>query len=128
MSVNVFPAPITTVADYDEVVTATSANIFYESTYNFTPGVYTITSPATVIAKAQFWSATTSLIETSTVSGTVTISLATAAEKIKFWTESGSDVPISIAKTGEPVSAVTSGVAYVFTNTSNSNTSGTYYA
>ena len=43
MSIQVFPAEVTTVANFANAVSATTANILYEATHTFESGTYTLT-------------------------------------------------------------------------------------
>ena len=60
MSIQVFPAEVTTVANFANTVSATTANILYEATHTFESGTYTLTSPSIVVATVEFFNGTTS--------------------------------------------------------------------
>jgi hypothetical protein len=128
MAATLFPAPVTAVSDVANVVTATTANVLYESTgINLKAGTYTVTSPTTVVVNVEFFNETTSLVTATTATGISVVNVASNATKVIFWTLSGTSVNIEIKLTGNPISSTTSGVAYQFTSTTTSNTAGTYY-
>ena len=86
MSIQVFPAEVTTVANFANTVSATTANILYEATHTFESGTYTLTSPSIVVATVEFFNGTTSLASAATTSGTAALTIAQNATKITFFT------------------------------------------
>lgn len=134
MAQAVFPVPVA--ASSSEVnansITAASANTLYEGRVTLEPSIYQITCVNTTIANLELYSGVGNLIlATSTVSGTVTINLASAVDRVRLWTDTGSNVVITITKTSNALSNVFSGIldtiitSQTYTGTS---TSGFGYA
>ena len=106
---------------------ATSANTYYEAAVNFPAGTYTITCTSTVTSNVDFWNGSTFIGTATTVSGTVAYNLATAANKIAFWTSSGTSVNVNFALSGQTVSSSFSGTIDTLTNSGTYNVTGTVY-
>ena len=83
MAISVFPVPSSGGGVNANTLTLTSANILYKSAINLAVGVYTITaSPTSSNVFVNFWSGDTLIGSTTTVSGTITFNLGTAADLI----------------------------------------------
>lgn len=131
MAIQVFPTPSTDAGADAYSVTATTANVLYafNNTTELIVGVYTITSPATVVAKIFFYNgANTSFANVSTVSGTVDFNLATQPTEVAFFTSAGTSVPIVFTYKAEPVTTVTSGTLDTLTNTQTYTETGPAFA
>jgi hypothetical protein len=120
MPISVFPVPSTT-SNLAQSITAASANVLYSSTMNLNPGIYTITCTTTTIAHIDFFSDNTLIGTARTVSGSVSFNLSTAADNIRFYTNTGSSITINIAFTG--IAAITSAPSGTLDTL---NTTGTY--
>ena len=81
-------------------ITCTSANTLYQASVNLDPAIYTISCVSTTVAKIEFYSGETTVLATGTTSsGTTTVNLGTAADRVRVWTDTGSNVNVTIAKT-----------------------------
>lgn len=111
-----------------QYLTATQADKLHESSTNLDVGVYVITCVSSTISTLELWSDNTYVTTVSTSSGTVTLNLASAVNKIRFWINTGTNVSIGIQKTGSTlVSAAASGTVEVITsNTTYTNTGWAY--
>lgn len=102
-------------------ITATAANTMYTSALSLDPAVYTVTCTSTTIAKVYFYSGVSTLVTTATtVSGTVTIQLGSAVDRVRLWTDTGANIVVTITKVA---SALTNG----FSGTLDTITSSTTY-
>lgn len=97
-------------------VSATSANTLYSSAITLKAGVYTITCASTTVASLDFYSGTTYIGSTQTVSGTVSYNLASDATRIAYYTNTGSNITIGILQTGNPVTTAVSGTLDTLTS------------
>ena len=94
---------------------AAAANTLYETALSLTPSLYTVACVNTTIARVDFFDTSNNYIATlTTVSGTVQGNIATTVGSIKYWTNTGSNINISITKNGSSVAPV-SGTLYTFT-------------
>ena len=102
-------------------VTAAAANTPYNSTVSLESGIYTITCASSTIAEVAFYSGNTFLTSAKTVSGTVSVNISSAATNVSYFINTGTNIVISMQKTGS-----------LFSNTAPSGTldtlttSGTY--
>lgn len=121
MASAVFPAPVTSSINADSL-SAPAANTLYAAAVSLDPAIYTVTCTNTTVATIGFYSdETTLIIESTTVSGTVTFNLATAATKVKYQTDTGTDIVITITKTAAAVISDT-----ISTTLDTITSSGTY--
>lgn len=122
MSISVFPVPVTSSSSINaSAITAASANTMYEGRATFDPAIYTISCASGVITNFQFYSNVNTLITSGvTASGTVSISLASTADRIRLWTNTGSNTVVTITKTASALTNQFSGTLDTIT------TSGTY--
>ncbi len=118
MASSIFPVPVTSSLNAYSI-TAASPNVLYEGTINLETAIYTLTCVNTTIAKFIFLSDNTTVITTSeTISGTVTINLGTAATKVRIWTDTGSDVVVTLNKIASALTNSFSGTLDTVTTTS----------
>jgi hypothetical protein len=131
MATTVFPAASAASAPSTiaNTVTASAANTLYVGTVSLSVGVYTITCISSTIAAISFFDANDAYIgQTKTASGTVSYNLGTAASKIRYSTDTGSNIIISIQLTGNSVSASgASGTLDTITTTGTYNQTGRMY-
>jgi hypothetical protein len=121
MTISVFPVPVTTSSSINaNALTAASANVLYEGRSSFDAAIYQITCATGVITNFQFWNGSTFILSSVTVSGTVSINLSSAADRIRVWTNTGSNTVITITKTAAALTDQFSGTLDTVT------TSGTY--
>jgi hypothetical protein len=132
MSITVFPVAASSSGVNANSITAALANTIYEGRVTLEPSIYQITCVNTTIANLELYSgAGTLILATSTVSGTVTINLASAADRVRLWTDTGSSVVVTITKTSNALSNVFSGTLDTITSSSTytgTSTSGFGYA
>ena len=128
MAIEVFPVATGSGLTAAQSVTATSPNVLYVSTTSFPVGIYTITCTTTTIARVYFFSGGTFIGLATTVSGSVSFNLATAATDIYFFSNTGSNITINLQKTGEAVStSAPSGTLDTITESGTFNTTGKMY-
>jgi hypothetical protein len=131
MPIEVYPVPVTSSSDASSI-TATTSNTMYEGRTSLDPAIYEITCASGTITNIQFFSgAGTLIISTVTVSGTVSINLASAADRVRLWTDTGSNIVVTITKTAAALSNVFSGTLDTITSTgtyTGTSTSGYGYA
>ena len=102
-------------------ITCASPLTMYSSVISLTPGIYTVTCVNTTVAKVHFMSnATTILASATTVSGTVTLNIASDVSSVRIWTDTGSNVVVTITKTAAALTNNWSGTLDTITS------SGTY--
>lgn len=132
MAISVFPiASAVTSSLNANAITAASANTLYQGITTFEPAVYTMTCNASTIAKAEFYSGNTLITNVTTVSGTVAFNLGSTADRVRVWTNTGSDIAITITKTAEAITTGFSGTLDTVTSTgtyTGTSTSGYGYA
>ncbi len=84
MAISVFPVAVASTGPNASAITAASANTLYSAAYSYAPGIYTISCASGTVARVQFLSDTSTVITTATTSsGTVTINLGTAADRVR---------------------------------------------
>lgn len=99
-------------------ITATAANTLYEGRVSLTPAIYTVTCASATIARVQFLSNAGTIITTATTaSGTVSINLSSTADRIRVWTDTGSNIVVTITKTASALTDVFSGTLDTITST-----------
>ena len=132
MPIEVYPAPAAASSINASSITATTAQTLYEGRFDLQPAIYTITCTSSTIAKAEFYSGTSTLITTATtVSGTVTINLATAADRVRVWTNTGSNIVVTFTKVAGALTTAISGTLDTITSSgtyTGTSTSGLGYA
>ena len=121
MSVSVFPVPVSSSGPSANAITAVSPNTLYEAIYDIPVGIYSITCVSTTIATVEFFSGQTTLLATGvTTSGVANVNLGTPADRIKVYTNTGSNIVVTIARTANALTNSFSGTLDTIT------TSGTY--
>jgi hypothetical protein len=131
MAIEIFPVPVTASSINASSITATSPHNLYQGLVNLEPAIYTITCINSTIAKIQLFSGDSTLVTTTeTISGTVTINLGTAVDRVRVWTDTGSSVVVTFTKVAAALSNIT-GTIDVVTSTgtyTGTSTSGYGYA
>lgn len=122
MATQVFPVAVSSTGPNSWSINATTSGVVYEGTQAFSTGTYTVTCASSTITSIEFFSGNTSVLQTKTVSGTVTFNLTSAATKVRLWTNTGSNIVVSFALTASIISssAITMGNLETLTS------SGTY--
>ena len=106
MAISVFPVPSAASGSNAFAADLTAKNTTYEQINNFDTGVYTVTcNPTSSNVTAVFANATSVISTVVTSSGTVGLSLATAATKVYLTLNNASTVPtiVTITKTASPL-------------------------
>jgi hypothetical protein len=107
-------------------ITAAAANTMYEGRATFDPAIYTITCASGVITNFEFYSNASTLITTGvTSSGTVAINLSSTADRIRLWTNTGTDTVVTITKTAAAITNAFSGTLDTVTTVGTSTYTGT---
>lgn len=130
MAIEIFPVPVESTINANSI-TATSPHTLYQGLVDLQPAIYTITCINSTIAKIQLYSGNSTLVTTTeTVSGTVTINLGTAVDRVRVWTDTGSNVVVTFTKIADALSGIT-GTLDIVTSTgtyTGTSTSGYAYA
>lgn len=124
MAITVFPAAVTSTLNAS-AITAVSANTMYEGRATFDSAIYTVTCASGVITNFQFFNGTTSVLSSVTASGTVSINLASTADRVRLYTNTGSNTVVSITKTAAALTNQFSGTLDTVTTTGSSTYTGT---
>jgi hypothetical protein len=124
MAISVFPAPVTSSLNAN-AITAAAANTVYQATLVFDPAIYTITCASGTITNFQLWNGSTLVLSSVTASGTVAINLASAADRIRLWTNTGTNVVVTITKTASALTDNWSGTLDTITTLGSSTYTGT---
>jgi hypothetical protein len=134
MAIDIFPVPVTSSGPNAKTIVATAADTLYEGKSSFAVGVYKIDCAAGVVSNVEFLSdAGTVQTLATTVSGTVTVSVLTACDRIRAYTDTGTNTNITIELIAStlPDSMATFGNIVTLTNTqtyAGTSTSGYAYA
>lgn len=134
MASNVFPVAVAT-SSFSPVVpytfTAAAANTLYGGLYNAPAGTYTITCASGTVTKVDFYLGNTFIVTASTSSGTVTVNLSTPADRVRLYTNTGTNILVTITQTGNALIGNISGVLDTITSSgtyTGTSTSGFGYA
>jgi hypothetical protein len=131
MPISIFPAAVTSTSTASSI-TASTSKTMYEGRLTLDPAIYTITCASATITNVQFFSGIETLITSAvTASGTVAVNLATAADRVRLWTDTGSDIVVTITKTASALTNQFSGTLDTVTSTgtyTGTSTSGYGYA
>lgn len=116
--------PVTTALNAISI-TAASPNTLYEGRTTLDPAIYTVTCISSTITGIDFLSGqSTVLASGTTASGSTSINLASTADRFRVWTNTGSNVVITITKTASAISNSFSGTLDTITsNTTYTQTS-----
>ena len=124
MASAVFPVAVTSSLNAS-AITATAANTMYEGTATFDAAVYTISCASGVVTNFQFFNGTTSVLSSVTSSGTVSINLASAADRVRLYTNTGTNTVVTINKTAASLTNTFSGTLDTITTLGTSTYTGT---
>lgn len=106
MAISVFPAPVVSTLNAS-AITAVSANTLYQGFVNLDPAIYSVTCTNGVRTNIEFYSnATTIIAQAQITTGTQSFNIATAVDRVRVWTTSGTDQVIQITKTAAALSNV----------------------
>jgi hypothetical protein len=130
VAIEIFPVPVTSSINANSI-TATTSNTMYEGRLAFDSAIYTVTCTSSTIANVQFFSGLTLVTQVTTASGTISLNLASASDRVRLWTDTGSDIVVTITKTASALSNVFSGTLDTITSSgtyTGTSTSGYGYA
>lgn len=129
MASTVFPLPVASTGPNAYAATVPASGTKYKLAQAFSTGAYSITtSPNTSQATVTFYDATTTQTDTTTVSGTVTYNLASAAIGAYVSIDTGTNVVVTITLVANALSTgVPSGTLDTITTTSTYNQTGLLY-
>ena len=133
MATTVFPVQATTGSTDTTVgLNAAANNTLYLVERSFSPGIYTITCSSSVIAYVSFRSnISTEIIATQTVSGSVSVNLASTASFLQYYVVGGTNQAVTVTRVGASVSNTYSGTLDTLTTSQTytaTSTSGYGYA
>jgi hypothetical protein len=122
MPIQVYPVAVTSSSSTSaDAITCVSAGTMYEGIKTYEPAVYSITCVSTTVAVLEFYSNTYTPITSVTTSlGTASVNLASTADRFRVYTDTGSNIVVTITKTASAVSNTFSGTLDTITS------SGTY--
>jgi hypothetical protein len=125
MAISRVNAPVTSTLNAD-AITAVSANVLYEGRKTFDPAIYQITCASGTVANFEFFSnVNTEITSGSTTSGTVSINLASTADRVRIWTNTGTNIVVTITKTAAALTNQFSGTLDTVTTVGSSTYTGT---
>jgi hypothetical protein len=108
--------------------TATTSGVLYEAAQSLNPGVYRITCVSSTISTVQFFSGNTFVGEATTSSGTIDVNIGSAVNKIRFFTNTGSSIIVTITLLASALSTSTfSGTLETLTSTQTYTQTGAAY-
>lgn len=126
----VFPVPSST-TDTTVGLNAAVGNNLYVVQRAFSPGIYTITCSSSVIAYVSFRSSISDeIIATQTVSGSVSVNLASEASLLQYYVVGANNQAVTVTRVGASVSNTYSGTVEILTTTqtyTGTSTSGYAY-
>lgn len=125
MAVTIFPVPVASSLNAS-ALTATSANTMYAASLSLEPAIYTITCTSSTVATVEFYSGVNTLVATGvTVSGSVSVNLGSAVDRVRLWTDTGSNISVTITKTASALTNNFSGTLDTITTVGSSTYTGT---
>ena len=131
MATTVFPVAAASSTDTTVGLSAAANNTLYIVERSFSPGIYTITCSSSVIAYVSFRSSLdTEIVATQTVSGSVSVNLASTASVLQYYVVGGTSQAVTVTRVGASVSNTYSGTLDTLTTSQTytaSSTSGKAY-
>ena len=119
--------PLASSGGVTQTFTAATANTLYYVYPTMSAGTYTISCVSSTNATLDFYSGNNLVTSAVTVSGSVLVNLSQTITKIAYYTNTGSNIVISAALTGQSISP-TSGTLNTFTTSQTVSLSGNGYA
>jgi hypothetical protein len=120
MALNVFPLPTSSNFTTTAVNCASASNL-YGGIISLDPGVYSITCVSSTNATVVFsMGEETEVTRATTVSGSVSVNLASPIDRIKVWINTGTNIVVTITRTASAINSSISGTLDTVNN------SGTY--
>lgn len=105
MGLSTYPTPLTVVTTLNtSTFTIATSNSVYQGSVTLEPAAYTITCTSTTITTVEFYSdATTYIVTGVTASGTISVNIPSTVSIIRAWTNTGSNIAVTITKSSFPV-------------------------
>ena len=104
MASTIFPVPVTSSLNAS-AITAAAANVIYEGRTTFDSAIYTVSCATSTIVNFQFLSGVGTIVATGvTASGTVAVNVPSNADRIRLWTDTGTNIVITITRTAAALS------------------------
>jgi hypothetical protein len=100
MAASVFPVPVSSfnpIAAFQ--FTAATANTLYGALYNTVPGIYTVSCVSSTVTTVEFYSGSTLVLTAVTSSGTVSVNLGSTTDRIRLFTNTGTNIVVTITQT-----------------------------
>ena len=118
MGISVIPVPVASSGTTASSITCAAPNTLYAAALELEPAIYTITCTSSTIARIEFYSDVSTFITSATTSsGSVSVNLGTAVDRVRVWTNTGTDVPVIINKTAVALTNNLSGTLDTITST-----------
>lgn len=108
-----------------DAITAVASDTFYEGRKTFDAAIYQITCASGTVANFEFRNGATLVTSGATSSGIATINLASTADRIRLWTNTGSNIVVTITKTAGALTNQFSGTLDTITTLGSSTYTGT---
>jgi hypothetical protein len=125
MATSVFPAAVSSSINAN-AITCVSANTIYGTALALDPAIYTVTCASTTIATVEFLSGANGYITNAkTATGSIAVNLASAADRVRIWTNTGSNIVVTITKTAAALTNNLSGTLDTITTIGSSTYTGT---
>jgi hypothetical protein len=133
MSINVFPVAVTSSSSINaSSITCASPHTVYSSSLSLEPAIYTVTCTTSTIAQVYFYSGISTLVASATtVSGTVAVQVPSSVSRVLIWTNTGSNIVVTITKVASALTNAFSGTLDIITSSTTytgTSTSGYAYA
>jgi hypothetical protein len=106
MSINVFPVAVSSSSNAF-AFSAASPNVFYTASMALEAAIYTVTCASSTIVKIEFLSGASGNIlvaSAETVTGSITVNLPSSITTVRAWTNTGTNIVITITKIASAVS------------------------
>lgn len=118
MGQTVFPVPVaSTATSQSNKITVAAPKTIKVPNISLTPGVYVISCVSSTVTTIEFYTSAGALITaTATVSGTVTVNLANGADKLHLWTNTGTDVVVTVERVANILTSSASGTIDTITS------------
>lgn len=108
MGQSVFPIPTVSTINANSL-TIPTANTVYGSSLTLTPAIYSITCNSSIVASVEFMSSVTNIVAfATTTSGATSIELTTPIDRVRIWTNTGTNNVVTITKVASALTQNTS--------------------
>jgi hypothetical protein len=118
MSISVFPVPVAEAVANASSITVPEANTLVKDLINLKPAIYTLSCISSTVATIDFFNGNTFIVRAVTSSGTVDINLASAADNIRIFTNTGTNIIVTLTFKAAALTNDFSGTLDTITTTS----------